>query len=242
MGTVHIGCSGYYYGHWKGNFYPPDAKSHKFFELYQEKFNTAEINSTFYHNPTEKQVLSWLERSKPGFCFSIKAPRFITHRKRFQDCKDPLLLFLHLIAPIRESDKLGAILFQSPPSLQFDMDVLKGFLNELPSGYRYTFEFRNREFYTEDVYKELASREMDFVWVSDPKGQAFEDVIAPFKYIRMHGSGERYSSNYSEDELRELARKIKAIEQDMYVYFNNDYNAYAPNNALQLIQLLKELK
>ena len=191
MASIHIGCSGYYYDNWKGKFYPSDAKSQKFFEFYQEKLHTVEINSTFYHNPTEKQVLSWLKRSEPGFCFSIKASRFITHKKRFQDCKDPLLLFLHLIVPIKENGKLGVILFQSPPSLEFNIDVLKSFLNELPSEYRCAFEFRNREFYTDDVYKALSSREMDFVWVSDTKGAAFEDVIAPFKYIRLHGIGER---------------------------------------------------
>jgi uncharacterized protein YecE (DUF72 family) len=239
MASIHIGCSGYYYDHWKGIFYPSDAKSREFFEYYQEKLFTVEINSTFYHNPTEKQVQSWLQRSKSGFCFSIKVPRFITHKKRFQDCRDPLLLFLHLIVPIRESGKLGVILFQSPPSLQFNIGILESFLNELPSGYRYAFEFRNREYYTDDIYEVLSNREIDFVWVSDPKGDAFEDVIAPFKYIRLHGIRERYTSNYSDEELRELAGKIKAIGKDVYVYFNNDYNAYAPHNALRLIEILE---
>ena len=145
MAEIRIGCSGYYYAHWKNRFYPEGSKNTEFFGLYQQFFDTVEINATFYHYPTERQVGTWVERSRPDFIFSFKAPRTITHYKRFVLCRGAILLFLHLIKPVKDAGKLGVILFQSPPSLRYSGEVLERFLNELPSGYRYAFEFRNRE-------------------------------------------------------------------------------------------------
>jgi uncharacterized protein YecE (DUF72 family) len=241
MTEIRIGCSGYYYAHWKNRFYPEGTKSTELFGFYQQSFDTVEINATFYHNPTERQVDSWIEKSKDGFVFCFKAPRTITHYKRFVDCRDQLLLFLHLLKPVKEANKLGVILFQSPPSLLYSEELLRGFLDELPPGYRYAFEFRNREYCNEAVYGLLKERDMDFVWAPDPSQESFERLIASYKYIRMHGTGSRYASNYSEDELRVLAGKIRDLKAAVYCYFNNDYMAYAPRNALRLIQILKEL-
>ncbi len=240
MAEIRIGCSGYYYTHWKNRFYPEGSKNTEFFRLYQQFFDTVEINATFYHYPTERQVGTWIERSRPDFVFGFKAPRTITHYKKFVLCREEILLFLHLIKPVKDAGKLGVILFQSPPSLQYSGEVLEQFLNELSSGYRYAFEFRNREYYREDIYDILRKEKMDFVTVPHPDEKPYEEVIAPFKYIRLHGSGARYASNYTEDELRDLAQKIVKLDTDIYCYFNNDYNAYAPHNALRLIQLLQE--
>jgi uncharacterized protein YecE (DUF72 family) len=241
MTGIRIGCSGYYYAHWKEKFYPEGTKSSEFFSVYQQYFDTVEVNATFYHNPTQRQVGSWIEKSKPGFVFSFKAPRTITHYKKFIECRNELLLFLRLITPVKEADKLGVILFQSPPSLKCSEDELDGFLHELPPGYSYAFEFRNREYYRKEIYDLLQGKGADFVWVSDPSQKPFEKLIAPFKYMRMHGSGARYASDYSEEELHTIAGKIGSLETDVYCYFNNDYNAYAPHNALRLIQILQEL-
>jgi uncharacterized protein YecE (DUF72 family) len=240
MAEIRIGCSGYYYTHWKNRFYPEGSKNTEFFRLYQQFFDTVEINATFYHYPTERQVGTWLDRSRLDFVFGFKAPRTITHYKKFVLCRDEILLFLHLVKPVKDAGKLGVILFQSPPSLQYSEEVLERFLEELPSGYRYAFEFRNREYYREKIYDILRKKGMDFIWVSDSTEKPFEEVIAPFKYIRLHGSGAQYSSNYTEDELRDLAQKIVKLDTDIYCYFNNDYMAYAPHNAIRLIQLLGE--
>jgi len=241
MAIIRVGCSGYYYAHWKGRFYPGGSKNTELFGLYQTRFDTVEINATFYHNPTARQVESWTGKSRPEFVFSFKAPRSITHYKRLLECRDELLLFLHLIKPVREAKKLGCILFQSPPSLQYSIELLERFTEELPEGYRYAFEFRNREYYCERTYSLLAERAMDFVWVSDPDRLPFERLIAPFKYIRLHGEGSRYASQYSREALFVLAEKIRKMDADVYCYFNNDYNAYAPHDALNLIHLLQEL-
>ena len=239
---IHIGCSGYYYKHWVGLFYPDTCKSSDFFGYYQQNFSTVEINSTFYHFPTDKQINSWLKKSRDDFLFTFKAPRLITHRKRLVNCKDSLLLFLHLVKIVKQSEKLGVILFQTPGSLTFNLDTVERFLYDLPTGYKYAFEFRNREYYNNEIYNLLAQKGIDFVYVSESQGPPFEDVIGDFKYFRLHGSGSQYSSNYTEEELHNLAGKIihsiKRGSNDIYVYFNNDYNAYAAYNAIELMKIL----
>jgi uncharacterized protein YecE (DUF72 family) len=241
--NVHVGCSGYYYKHWVGRFYPEDCKAPDFFEHYQKSFGTVDLNSTFYHFPTEKQISSWLKRSEEGFIFTLKAPRTMTHRKRLVECLDEILLFFHLVKPVKQHGKLGVVLFQTPPSLRCDLSVLDRFLKDLPEGYSYAFEFRNETFHNRETFDLLERFQADYVSVSDEKGFHFEKVFAPFKYFRLHGNGARYASNYTEDDLKTVAFQIKnAFEQgceEVYVYFNNDYEAYAPQNAVQLMKLLQ---
>ncbi|MBN2323766.1 MAG: DUF72 domain-containing protein [Spirochaetes bacterium] len=182
MAVIRVGCSGYYYGHWKVRFYPEGSKNTELFDLYKECFDTVEINAAFYHNPTGRQVESWIGKSGSEFAFSFKAPRSITHYKRFFECRDDIALFLHLIKPVREARKLGCILFQSPLSLQYSVKLIERFTYELPEGYRYAFEFRNWEYCCERIYGLLAERGMDFAWISDQDRSPFERVIAKFKY------------------------------------------------------------
>jgi uncharacterized protein YecE (DUF72 family) len=242
-GGIHIGCSGYYYEHWIGSFYPEGTRSGDFFAFYQEKFSTVELNTTFYHFPREAQVESWNKKSREGFIFTVKAPRIITHVKKLKDCRENLLLFLHLIKPLKESSKLGAILFQTPPSFTCDIKVLEDFVSILPQGYRFACEFRNRALYREDVYGILADKGVDFASVSEKNSVPFDGCIAPFKYFRMHGVQERYASNYSEEDLKSLAGKMLQAwdggKREVFAYFNNDYGAYAPSNAARLREIVQ---
>ena len=239
---IHVGCSGYYYDHWIGSFYPEGTKPGGFFDVYRERFTTVELNTTFYHFPREAQVDSWARKSGEGFVFSVKAPRLITHAKKLRDCRESLLLFLHLIKPLKESGKLGAILFQTPPSFAFDLEVLSEFVALLPQGYRYAFEFRDQSWRREEVAAALAGKEADFACVSERDTVPFDECIAPFKYFRMHGLGERYASNYSERDLENLAKKVlrawEGGKREVFVYFNNDYGGYAPANAARLRELV----
>jgi len=218
-------------------------KKDSFFFFYQERFSTVELNTTFYHFPREKQVETWVKRSREDFLFSVKAPRRITHVKRLKNCREDLLLFLHLIKPLKEARRLGAILFQTPPSLQADAKAVKSFLELLPPGYHYSFEFRNREFYREEFYSILQKKGADFAFISEPGGIPFDGAIAPFKYFRMHGPGKRYSSCYTEQQLFQLLEKIILAwnngSRKVFVYFNNDYQAFAPLNAARLQEMVQ---
>jgi len=246
MRRIYIGTSGYYYKHWVGKFYPEDYRSSQFFKYYQKYFYTVEINYTFYHFPREIQVASWNRNSSSDFIFSVKAPGIITHKKRLKNCKDQLLLFFHLIKPLRSNNKLGAVLFQTPASFEFDINVIKKFIDELPKGYKYVFEFRNKEYYDKKIYQMLKDKNIDFAYISEPNTEPYEDVIATFKYFRLHGLGSRYSSSYLDKDLMDLALKIIRVEKSckdgIFVYFNNDYNAYAPKNATRLIEIIRTYK
>jgi uncharacterized protein YecE (DUF72 family) len=240
-GEIHIGCSGYYYDHWVGGFYPEGTRPEGFFDAYRERFSTVELNTTFYHFPREAPVESWARKSGEGFVFSVKAPRLITHMKRLRDCRENLLLFLHLMKPLKAPGKLGVILFQTPPSFTCDMTVLTEFISLLPQDYRYAFEFRDGSWYKEEVYAALAGKGVDFAYVSDKDSVPFEECIAPFKYFRMHGLGERYASNYSERDLEAVAKPVLRAwdggKREVFAYFNNDYGGYAPENAKRLVEL-----
>jgi uncharacterized protein YecE (DUF72 family) len=240
-GAIRIGCSGYYYDHWVGGFYPGGTRPGGFFDAYRERFSTVELNTTFYHFPREAQVESWAGKSGEGFVFSVKAPRLITHVKKLGGCRESLLLFLHLMKPLKAAGKLGAILFQTPPSFTCDLTALEEFVAILPPGYRYAFEFRDGSWRRDEVYAALAAREADFAFVSEHDTAPFEQCIAPFKYFRLHGLGERYASNYSEGDLEGVAKSVLRAwdggKREVFVYFNNDYGGYAPANAKRLVEL-----
>src|ERR1700761_5193584 len=124
----HIGCSGFYYKDWRGPFYPVDLPQRKWFEFYGEHFSTVELNGTFYRFPQLKTLQSWYQRSPAHFRFSVKAPRAITHYRKFNDCADFLTSFYDTINNgLRE--KLGPVLFQLPPGLGYSEEKLEQILN-----------------------------------------------------------------------------------------------------------------
>jgi len=245
MSDIRIGCSGYYYKHWIGKFYSSDARPYRFFEEYVKYFNTVELNATFYHYPTEKQVASWINKSPDDFLFSAKMPRLITHKKLLKDCNDNILLFFHLIKPLKQANKLGVILVQTPKGLKYNLGLLREFLNKLPWGYRYAFEFRNKEYYNDEVFELMKEKKMDMAYISGMNYKPCNRVFSDFKYYRMHGIQVRYASDYTDNELFAIAEDIrKAILEGtnrVFVYFNNDYNAYAPKNALRLKEIFSQL-
>lgn len=242
---IKIGCSGYYYKHWIGQFYKENTKAYNFFIEYINYFDTVELNTTFYHYPTEKQVASWVNKSPEKFLFSVKMPGLITHKKLLKNCKDNILLFFHLIKPLKIKNKLGAILIQTPKTLKYNLDILVEFLEMLPNGYKYSFEFRNREYYNDDVYQIMKNSKMDMAYISGMDYKSCNDIFTDFKYYRMHGIQIRYASNYNDEELLLIAKDIRRVISSgvnmIFVYFNNDDNAYAPKNAIRLKEILNNL-
>jgi len=137
---IRIGTSGWYYRHWLGNFYPAEMKLSRTFDYYTRRFNTVEINNSFYALPTDKTVVKWKESSPPKFLFAAKASRYLTHIKRLKDPAEPLARFFGVMRNLKE--KLGPILFQFPGNWSLDYDRLSAFLGVLPRGLRCVFEFR----------------------------------------------------------------------------------------------------
>jgi uncharacterized protein YecE (DUF72 family) len=236
---VLVGTSGFYYEHWRGVFYPEDLPKSRFFDYYMKAFDTVELNSTFYHLPRLKTTEHWAERSPPGFRFSLKAYRGITHYRKLKEASDELYRYLHLVKPLKP--KLATILFQLPPSLHADLPLLEDFLAILPRGYRYTMEFRHESWHDEAVYALLASANVAFCVNDFGKREMAPILTADFAYLRFHGPTGRYGGSYDDATLGKWAAWIEEKRETLdtvLAYFNNDFGGYAVKNAMRLKELL----
>jgi len=235
---IHVGCSGWFYWHWKKRFYPEDLPQSKWFNYYTSKFNTVELNSTFYHFPKISTAKGWYKDSPKNFLYTLKVSKLITHIKKFKGSKKLITDFYKVGEELK--DKMGCFLFQLPPSLKFKEKKLEEIISQLDLEKRNVLEFRHISWFTQDVYDVLKKNGVVFCVVSSPKLP--EDIVKTSDdiYIRFHGRHGWYASNYSDDELRNWANNIRKFKpKKLWAYFNNDFNANAPRNALKLIEFLK---
>lgn len=244
MTQFFIGTSGWSYGHWRGNFYPHDLPSNQFFNFYSKKFNTVEINSSFYHLPRESTFEKWYNQSPKNFLFAVKGSKFISHQKRLIDCQEPWELFYSRAKVLGK--KLVPILFQFPPSFKANLERLENFLKILPGKEQFAFEFRHQSWFTSSTYQILEKYNMALVMADTPCYPYEEEITANFTYLRLHGHERLYASNYSDDFLKQLAKKIKHWSKEyklrqVYVYFDNDFGGNACKNALSLRRFLEKL-
>lgn len=245
MKEVYIGTSGYNYHHWRDNvFYLKGLPQHKYLEFYYTKFNSVELNVTFYRLPSIKTFEGWDRKTPKDFRFVIKGNRYITHIKRLKDTREPLKNFSENLAPLRK--KISCILWQFPPSFKANAERLKSFTRNLErlkftKSLRHAFEFRNEFWFTEKIYKILKDNNFCLCIADLPNAPHVEVLTADFIYIRFHGSKARYSSNYPNRELKATALKAKEwlkSRKALYVFFNNDAHGYAPKNAVSFRKLI----
>jgi uncharacterized protein YecE (DUF72 family) len=238
--SIYIGTSGWNYRHWKGTFYPADLPSKNEFAYYTTQFATVELNNSFYHLPSPETFDQWKKASPPGFVFSVKAPRFITHMKKLKTDHTGLEEFLSHVS--RLGRKAGPILFQLPPKWKVNLQRLEDFLNHLPPRRRYTFEFRDSSWYSEEIYELLEKHNCAFCIYHLAHHLSPIEVTADFVYIRLHGPGNKYQGSYSITELKGWAtqcRKWVRNGLDVYIYFDNDEAGYAAANAKEFQRLLR---
>ncbi len=235
----YIGTSGFSYPHWRGVFYQEKLPQARWLEHYAQRYSTVELNNSFYRLPSEKAVEGWRDRSPPGFLFAVKASRIITHLRRLRDVQEPLQTFLSRICNLKE--KLGPILYQLPPGMQRDEELLDAFLSVLPQELQHVLEFRNRSWYEEGVFARMRRHNVAFC-VHDMAGVESPVVAtADFVYLRFHGPTGRYAGSYPDEQLAEWAQLIRGLGEGLkeaYVYFNNDIGGHAVNNARTMEQLL----
>ena len=232
MVRYYIGTSGWHYDDWKGRFYPEKLPKEKWLEFYAQHFPTLELNNTFYRLPTEKALNNWHDSSPPGFIFSVKVSRYITHIKRLKDCKEEMNKFMSRTAILKE--KLGPLLYQLPPGLHRNDDILADFLAILPRGYKHVIEFRHASWFEDEVYDILRQYKIGFCVFNMPKLTSPLIATTDFAYVRFHGSDSLYSSCYSDKYLSGWAKKISVLSEKLesvYIYFNNDIAGYALKNA-----------
>lgn len=237
-GGIRVGTSGWSYDHWEGVLYPPGLPRNERLARYAEEFDTVEVNASFYRLPFLNMVRGWRNRTPEGFVFAVKAHRRITHYNRLRNVEEPLRTHLDRLGEL--GDKLGPTLFQLPPSLRRDDEVLGAFLALLPRG-RYVMEFRHESWECSEVYALLDSYGVGHCVVSKPNYPVDCTATGQVGYVRLHGSRKMYASSYSEAELQEWAsrvRRMKTGAETVYVYFDNDAQGHAVGDARRLKELL----
>jgi len=237
---IRVGASGWHYKHWRGPFYEPTLPPARMLEFYIRHFDTVEINNSFYRLPSEDALKAWRDSTPPNFVFAVKASRFITHNKKLSDPQSALEKFFPRVEILRP--KLGPILFQLPPQWKVNSERLEAFLNVLPKRHLYAFELRNPTWHTGAIYEILRAHNAAFCIYDLAGFQSPLEITADFTYARLHGPLGPYQGSYSEAALRTWAERIRKWLRKLkriYVYFDNDQEAFAVRNALELKRLLR---
>lgn len=234
-----IGTSGWSYNHWDGVFYPDEVSADERLAYYATRFDTVEVNNTFYHLPTEHAVQGWHDTVPPDFRFAVKGSRLVTHYHRLKNIDDAVTNFMERMSHLGET--LSVVLWQLPPQLDADPGLLDGFLGRLDTpGVRHAVEFRNEHWLSEETFAVLRAHNAAHVNVASERMPRNFTVTADFAYVRFHGT-DTYHGAYAKPALEPwaefLGEQIRG-QRGGYVYFNNDAEGHAPKDAARLAQML----
>jgi uncharacterized protein YecE (DUF72 family) len=244
MPEIRIGCSGWVYRDWRGRFYPQRLAQARWLEHYASVFDTVELKTTFYRLARPEAAARWVAQTPPGFVFAAKASRYLTHMKRLTDLERGVERYYASIAPLVEAGRLGPVIWQLPERFQRDDARLAAALERvsgLPPG-RHAFELRHPSWFVPEV-EALLRRHGAALVIGDTPRRPFQShaLTADWTLVRFHHGARGRRGNYSEAELREWADRLRAwaADVDVYAYFNNDWEGFAPRNALRLRALLE---
>lgn len=229
-----IGCSGYHYAEWRGIFYPEDLPQKSWFDYYTSHFNTLELNVTYYRFPRPDVLRRWKERSPENFSFTVKAPRHITHFRKFKDAQRMLSDFYGLATAGLE-EKLGCVLFQFPANFHYTPDRLERITEMLDVSVHNVLEFRHETWWDPDVYNLLRQSGISFCGMSHPSLPDQAIATTDTLYYRFHGVPHLYNSLYNTQKLEQIAQAMSNLGgQRAFVYFNNTAEGHAVINGRQL--------
>lgn len=231
---IRVGCSGWFYSHWRGIFYPrQEVTTKNWFGYYANVFDTVELNAPFYRWPTAATVRRWIRDASPGFVYSVKVNQLITHERRMVRTKALIRAYYERLAPLGE--KLGCVLFQFPPGYHYSAARLKSIVTQLEPSVRNVVEFRHKSWWRPNVYRALAEQRITFCAVSAPRIPEDFPPDQNVLYVRLSGKTKWYQHDYTPAELAEWIDRIRrANAREVWVYFNNDRNGHAIKNALAL--------
>ena len=231
-GRLYVGTSGFAYKEWIGPFYPPGTKSAAMLRHYAGELPSVEVNYTFRRLPAASTLTGWREQTPDGFVFAVKANQGITHHARLVDVDERLTRFLTAVEPL--GDRLGAVLFQCPPNLPYDPDVLDAFLARLPAARRFAMEFRHPSFDSGEVREKLAGAGVAWcVADTEERPGTFVRTAPGFAYVRLRRGG------YDEAGIATWAEPVGAALDDgadVYVYLKHEDSATGPRDAAALRQ------
>lgn len=232
MATLFSGTSGFAYGSWKPDFYPPKLPAKDFLRHYATRLNAVEINYTFRQLPKAATLENWVAATPAGFTFVCKAHQRITHIQRLRE-SEFTDLFFRAIDPLRSARRLGPVLFQLPPNMKADLELLAAFLAKLPQDVRCAFEFRNASWLADPVYRLLDQHGAALCLAESETFEAPEVVTADFVYVRLR------KDDYSAPERLEIARRVRRqleAGRDVYCFFKHEVTPAGARYAEELLQ------
>lgn len=239
MRGLHIGTCGWAYAHWIGPFYPPGCRKNQQLEWYAQRFDSVELDATFYGLPKPGALAAWRDNTPEDFVFACKASRYLTHYKKLLHPEPALGRLLEALEVL--DGKLGPVLFQLPPRWRANPQRLRDFLAVLPQRHRYVFEFRDPSWFCESIFALLEARGAACCAHDFGGRQAPIRLTADFAYIRLHGPQAAYRGSYGDAALAAWARRIRRWRAEgrvVYCYFDNDEQAYAARDAQRLLRHL----
>lgn len=239
LAKYHVGCSGWFYWHWRGAFYPAEMPTNQWFSRYSDHFRTVEMNASFYSWPTVTAVKTWARQAgTKDFLYTVKVCELITHVKRFVRTKTLVQDFGYIARLLGE--RMGCFLFQLPPSYHYTPARLKSIVAQLNPAHRNVVEFRHRSWWNERVYREFTAAGVIFCSCSGPR---LPDELVKTSgdiYIRFHGIKRWYRHDYTPEELKVWVERVRdSGAERTWIYFNNDRDGYAIKNAEQMLKLLR---
>jgi len=241
MPEIRVGCSGWNYRHWRGDFYPAGLAVKRWFAHYAAVFDTVEINNTFYRLPPRATFAAWREQAPPGFRYAVKANRFLTQAKKLKDCEEPLERMMTSFEALKPA--LGPILYQLPPRFRINLERLESFLALVPRDVTSVFEFRDTSWYVDEVFALLERYGASFCAHDMPGSVSPRLAVGPIAYLRFHGGIAKYWGRYSDAALLEWTDWIAAQARDgrpVWAYFNNDPEAHAIHDAQTLRAMVRQ--
>jgi len=239
VSAIFTGCTSYYNRLWQGIFYPEGLPTREWFTYYCTQFNTYELNSSFYKFPTTKSLQSWYRKSPDGFKYSIKAPKMITHTKKFIGCETELAEF-YAACELGLKDKLACILFQLPPSFHYTPERLSRIFASLNPDFSNVIEFRHSSWWSDEVHLAFRQHKLLFCSVNYPNLPTNILTTANTAYLRLHGNPRLFYSEYSDEELQAMLHQLKALKlNEAFVYFNNTASTAGILNALTVQRLCR---
>jgi uncharacterized protein YecE (DUF72 family) len=236
---INVGCSGWFYWHWRGSFYPAEIPTNRWFEHYRRHFKTVELNAPFYSWPSEAVVASWLRQAGgTKFIYTVKVSELITHTRRFIGTRTLVRDFGYMADLL--GNRMGCFLFQLPPSFHYSRPRLRRIVDQLDPARRNVVEFRHPSWWNEDVFAAFRQSRTIFCSCSGPRLP--DELVKTHDeiYLRFHGTTRWYRHDYSSSELASWAERIKASgARRVWAYFNNDRDCFAIKNARTLRNLLR---
>ena len=234
MATLYAGTSGFAYASWKPAFYPAKLRAKDFLRHYAGRLNCVEINYTFRRLPAAATLENWVEATPAGFVFAVKANMRITHILRLKNAEQATELFFQKIDPLRTSRRLGPVLFQLPPAMKSDVGLLRSYLEVLPPGGRYAFEFRHASWLAEETYAALRERNVSLCVAESERLEVPEVITADFVYYRLR------KPDYTEADIESFAarsQELLASGRDLYLMFKHEETPEGAMNAEKVLRM-----